>query len=487
MHRITILGSHEKKLRDWLEGHPDGHERGAIVLFRRIARVVSNQNNSDRFIAVDVIPMDGDWVIDDSPVEMTINLRKLPALYFRCENEKLELGFAHIHPNGYLGFSDKDETNEKNILKGLSGCNGQKSFLVSLVLSQGKWIGRVRQGSAPNKIIMSRHITVITDKMDVHCAQSPVTKPDNEHTLARQEAAFGKPFNTILQSLRVVIVGAGGTGSPTATLLARCGVGELIIIDGDNLEKSNMNRVRGFRMTDIGRNKAVILAEFIDSLGLDISVSAIDSYLDESAEALDALSTADVIFGCTDDNIGRDLMNHALYHHAQAYIDMGLAGNVGDDEDGHPYLRDQRGRVSCILPESGACLRCQRVISEASIEYETKIKANPELLKLDAETLKREHYIEGGGEESPGVGPFTSMTADNAVATLMNLIRDYRDTPTDLVRDNIWIDFVHMDIHSNTPIDDSNCIFCKRRILLIQPEGECHLGMPAMGKICERD
>ena len=57
---------------------------------------------------------------------------------------------------------------------------------------------------------------------------------------------------------RAVVVGAGGTGSAVATLLARAGVGELIIIDGDDLAGSNMNRVRGYQAKDIGKNKAVL-------------------------------------------------------------------------------------------------------------------------------------------------------------------------------------------------------------------------------------
>jgi len=48
------------------------------------------------------------------------------------------------------------------------------------------------------------------------------------------------------------------------------------------------------------------LKKFIDSLGLDITVSAIGNKLDESGEAVDALSSVDVVFGCTDDQAGRD-------------------------------------------------------------------------------------------------------------------------------------------------------------------------------------
>ena len=266
-------------------------------------------------------------------------------------------------------------------------------------------------------------------------------------------------------------------------VLARAGVGELILIDGDALDKTNMNRVRGCCVRDEGKNKAKILAEYIGSLGLDVHVSAIDKYLDQSGEAVDALSSADVVFGCTDDSAGRDLMNQGMYYYAQAYIDVGLTGFVDVDQNGYPYLRDHRGRVSCILPESGACLRCQRVITEQKLRYEQAMKDNPELAKLDPDILKRDYYLIGGGEQAPGVGPFTSATADNAIATFMNLLRPYRNISTELRQDNIWIDFIHMNIHSNEPIDDPECIYCRKRSLMVKSEGKYRLEIPRLGKI----
>jgi len=194
-----------------------------------------------------------------------------------------------------------------------------------------------------------------------------------------------------------------------------------------------MNRVRGFCSQDINKNKAQALVKYIKSIRPDISVSAIDDYLNESGTAIDALSSADIIFGCTDDQAGRNLMNQALYYYAQAFIDVGLTGKIDFDTNGEPYLRDHRGRISCILPESGACLRCQRVVTDEKLKYEQAIKDNPGLAKLDPETLKRDYYLIGGGEQAPGVGPFTSATADIAVATFMNLVKPYRDLPTDLL------------------------------------------------------
>ena len=134
-HRITLLGSHELVLKDWLITHPLGHERGAIILFKRLARKVDGLQESDRFLSVEIIKMEGDWLLDSSVNQFTINMRKFPEIFSRCENENLELGFAHNHPDEHLYFSAKDEINEKNILNGLSGCNSPSSFLISLILS----------------------------------------------------------------------------------------------------------------------------------------------------------------------------------------------------------------------------------------------------------------------------------------------------------------------------------------------------------------
>ncbi len=479
-HRITLLGSQDRKLRTWLNGHPDNHERGVIVLFRKLNREVSELNTSSRFVAIDVIEMADDWIIDSSPVHLRINLRNLPAIYLRCEQEKLELGFVHSHPGGILEFSEKDNENEKNILKGYAGCNGREVSLISMILAENQWRARVRTGDKPQDTQRVRHISILDEKININLDHGYV---DESGILKRQETAFGKPFNLKLQSLRVAVVGAGGTGSSVATLLARAGIGELIIIDGDVLEESNLNRVRGYYHSDIGKSKAATLAKFIQNIGLPISVISINEFVDQSPIAIDAVSSADIVFGCTDDVAGRDLLNQAMYYYRLVYIDMGLTGKIDTDDEGIPYLRDHRGRISTILPEHGACLRCQRVVTENKLKYERALQDNPELCKLDPETLRSEYYLIGGGESAPGVGPFTSATADSAVAALMDLIRPYRKMATDLRQDNIWHDFVHMTIHSNQPHNNDECFCCGSNGLLLATENGYRLGMPSLGKI----
>ncbi|WP_321301847.1 ThiF family adenylyltransferase [uncultured Sphaerochaeta sp.] len=347
-----------------------------------------------------------------------------------------------------------------------------------------KWLARIRIYHQKQPISV-KNIIVLSERIVIYGLMN--SKIEN-NVVKRQEAAFGKAFNEKLQTLRAVVIGVGGTGSPMAILLARSGIGELILLDGDNLDITNMNRVSGFSNEDIGKNKAIALKDYIDTLGLNTKVIAIPEYLHISETGIDALSSSDIVFCCTDDATGRDIINQALYYYSLVLIDVGLTGFVDRETKSEPFLRDHRGRVSCVFPENGACLRCQNVINDKMIEYEEAVRQNPDLLKLDPETLLKEHYLIGGGEQAPGVGPFTTITAMNGLATFMNLIHEFRDLSSDFRNDNIWIDFIHLTIYSNYPQNENDeCIYCKRRSLLLKKEEIYRLDMPSLGAIPNED
>lgn len=478
MDRVALPARIASDLRDWLQSHPQGHERGAIVLFREYARGGTDLPMSKRWVAVEALMLHDDWIQSSSPCHIEINLRKLPEIYLKCELAGLHLGFVHSHPAGASEFSLKDDANERNILRGYSGCNGPELPLVSLVLCEGKWKARVRYANNSEIAVNARHVAEVGPGLDIHLADVGESSAIQQ----RQEAAFGRPFNRKLASLRVGVVGLGGTGSPVATLLTRAGVGELIVIDGDVVEETNLNRVRGYRRTDIGHKKAMVLAKFLNGLGLPPKAVPIDKYLYESPRAIDALSGCDLIFGCTDDVLGRELMNLCAFYYGTPLIDLGLTGEVMEI-DGEAMLRDHRGRVSTIIAGFSACLRCQRVVTDEKLKYEEAVRLKPELKKLDRETLRKEFYIVGGGEEAPGVGPFTSATADLGVATLMDLVRPYRELDTDLRRDNIWYDFVHLRIHSNEPAISPNCFCCGSGGIQAGALETDRLGLPMLGRL----
>jgi hypothetical protein len=317
-------------------------------------------------------------------------------------------------------------------------------------------------------------VAVLGERLQLHGYAADVEEAEFG---SRQAAAFGAPFVSAIRSLRVAVVGASGTGSPTIELLARAGVGEILIFEKDPLSKSNLNRVRGARMADVTKNKGLVLRDFVKSLGLPCSAICIERYVDEDGEAVDALSTCDVVFGCTDDQLGRECINAALYIYAMAYVDLGLGGNIEERSDGHACLRRHHGRVSVVLPEFGKCLFCQEVITAKWIAFQIALRANPELTEEEA----KDRYLENGGETSPGVGPFTSAVSDFGVSTLFDLIRPYRRLNSTLRRDQFLIDFVTMEIRSVEQADDADCVYCGTRDYLLLGS-LTRLKRPALGR-----
>jgi molybdopterin-synthase adenylyltransferase len=473
--RLTLLGSQHAMLTEFLNAHPNGHEKAAIVLFRRLRVPIAEFEDSDRYIAQEIIPFEDAWVTSSSPAHIAFELASLRELFRKCEDDGLVFGFVHNHPSGPLAFSAIDDQNETTLLTALSHRNGTNITFVSMLWAEGQWIARTRRAANPNVAVPVRHTLVVASRLHVYGYRE--SSADHSEVQARQAAAFGRPFVDILQSLRVAIVGCGGTGSPLATLLARSGIGELVFIDKDMLAKSNLNRVRGLTARDVGENKARRLKAFVDTIGLSVKVAVYESEIDTDRAALDALASCDVVFGCTDDFAGRAVLNTALYAYAQLLIDVGLGGRVVDDSDSNPTLRYHYGRISTILPESGQCLFCQDVLRNVWIQTQLARRVNPDITD---EELK-ERYLEDGGTGAPGVGPFTSASADFAIATLFDLIKPFRRFPPELRRDMFLIDFVTMQLRSYQTEEKHDCPYCVKRDFLLMKE-KYRLNQPFLGK-----
>jgi molybdopterin/thiamine biosynthesis adenylyltransferase len=243
----------------------------------------------------------------------------------------------------------------------------------------------------------------------------------DDATLARQALAFGAFTNARLKAMRVGVVGCGGTGSATAMLLARLGVGHLVIFDEDLVEVTNLNRLHGARRADADgmRSKVDVVAREIAELGLGCRVVAIRRWVGDAA-CRDALKSCDVIFGCTDDNDGRLLLNRLAYFYLIPVIDMGLAIEIKPVVGG---TRELSGRVTVLAP-GGSCLLCRQIVDPTVAREEDLKRRNPS----EYERRKREAYVRGGGDPAPAVVTFTTATACMAVDELLQALTNFRDS-----------------------------------------------------------
>ena len=86
-----------------------------------------------------------------------------------------------------------------------------------------------------------------------------------EFDLAGQEA---------LAAARVLVVGCGGLANPAGLYLAGAGIGELVLVDDDVVEPSNLHRQVAFRDEDTGRPKAEALKAHLLALNPEIAIQA---------------------------------------------------------------------------------------------------------------------------------------------------------------------------------------------------------------------
>ena len=104
----------------------------------------------------------------------------------------------------------------------------------------------------------------------------------------RTRALLGEEGVNRLNSAHVAVFGLGGVGGHLCEALARAGVGELTVIDGDTVSTSNVNRQIIATQDTVGRSKAEVMAERILSINPECKVHAVNLfYLPENADQID--------------------------------------------------------------------------------------------------------------------------------------------------------------------------------------------------------
>ncbi len=113
-----------------------------------------------------------------------------------------------------------------------------------------------------------------------------------------------------LLAANILIVGAGGLGSPAAMYLAASGVGALTIYDHDQVDLSNLQRQISHYTADIGVDKVISTAQTLKKINPEVKVSAVNRRL-EGDELLQQVRQADVVLDCSDNFATRFAINAA--------------------------------------------------------------------------------------------------------------------------------------------------------------------------------
>ena len=154
---------------------------------------------------------------------------------------------------------------------------------------------------------------------------------------------FGREGQENLKNSSVLLVGAGGLGSPAATYLAAAGVGRIGLVDFDEVEASNLQRQILYGTSDVGRPKLDAASERLEDLNPHVDVETHEVRL-TSDNALDIIDDYDVVADGTDNFPTRYLVNDACV--------MTGTPNV------YASIFRFEGQVSVFGTEDGPCYRC---------------------------------------------------------------------------------------------------------------------------------
>ncbi|MGH8584397.1 MAG: HesA/MoeB/ThiF family protein [Gammaproteobacteria bacterium] len=221
-----------------------------------------------------------------------------------------------------------------------------------------------------------------------------------------------------LAYMRIALVGCGGLGSIIGEGLVRLGARRLVLVDGDRLEMTNLNRWQGGRLQDLGRHKAELLAERIAGYAEDTDVECVAGSL-HSEQARQALRRCDLLIGGLDNDVARVTLNRFAAQYLVPYFDAGVRVQAGTRVD-------FQSRYFSVLPGTTGCLECSR---SNLIDREAVSLALHDPLTRAARAAAG--YVTGAPELSaPSVYALNLRISSLLLTELLNYFAGYRRTAT---------------------------------------------------------
>ena len=215
----------------------------------------------------------------------------------------------------------------------------------------------------------------------------------------RQLRMFGVLGQDILRASKVAVVGLGGVGSLVAEHLARLGVGNLVLIDPDEIESSNLSRVVGSTTVDVETHqlKTQIAVRHAREIGSHAVLQSIAEDVSRHSVA-QVLRDCDFIFLAADSMRARLVVNALAHQYLIPTIQMGAKIRQGDSGN----LEDAMCAVRHIRPGSG-CLWCNGLVDPTQLAIEAK---------SDSERKEQAYGVQ---EPNPSVITLNAVAAAHAV------------------------------------------------------------------------
>lgn len=183
-----------------------------------------------------------------------------------------------------------------------------------------------------------------------------------------------------LKGSRVIILGLGGLGGGVLESLARIGVGQLTLVDGDVFEVSNLNRQLLSRESLIGFSKASAAAARVEQINSGVNTKAADTYLETEQDFYDCIEGHDVAVDCLDTIDARFRLEAAAKKAGIPVVSGAIAGMTGQvtvifpGDGGFTLIYGDRDQISSRgIEEAAGNISCCALLT-ASLQASEVVK-----------------------------------------------------------------------------------------------------------------
>jgi len=342
----------------------------------------------------------------------------------------------HTHPGATEAwFSQADNLGDSRLMPSLACRIPHAPHGSLVVVDNGDVVARSFQDGA----LFDATLHVIGKTINSTRTKTTVGEP----WFSRQALALGSYGQAHLRRLRVAIIGLGGVGSLVNMQLAHLGVGELLLIDSDIVEVSNVSRIVGATQQDVSAPKVAVAARYAQAVGFS-RVEALAQDIGPDVERL--LAGCDVVISCVDRQAPRALLNRIAYQYLVPVIDLGTAFRV----NASGVICGDAGRVVVTGP-GRPCLSCWGHIDADALRVEA-------LNAEDRKVLEREGYIDGATVAQPSVMAFNTVVAGAGVVELMRLTTGFAGAQSPPLR--LAVSFSEGTVKRNSLARSSQCRIC---------------------------
>lgn len=369
-------------------------------------------------IAVNVVDLIEPKQDDLDSTAAIVRFNEPYSLRAALEKEKrgLCVGIIHSHPQGYRVVPSSLDDDMDSYFKDYFLAFGHEAAYFSVIFSragdaQVDFSGR---GWKEGREFRLTAMVTVGDReiRREHASRGTAAKHSQSEYQARFEEVYGAKAAARIRNASVTIIGASGTGSPAAHVLARAGIEDFVLIDPQRLARSNLERLHGSYQSHFAINnsdppfKVEVVRDLIKAINPKANVTCIVGNILQPLARDHAVRT-DLAICCTDTNHSRTAISELAYRFLLPAIDVGVAF-----ESKNGSVAGEVGRTTVYAP-GAPCAYCLGLVDSwrATVELMSEEEKNRRRREAKAAALRGD---DAGAywkdvPEIPTVGHFTSM------------------------------------------------------------------------------